>query len=168
MVVNSNRAICLAWPPEPYLGSAHALSMTPALVTRSFREEDYDAVVQLWQDSDGVELAEGDDRASIANYLRRNPDLSRVAVDGASIVGAMLCGHDGRRGLIYHLAVRQSHRGRRLGAHLLREGLDGLKACGIQRVLILVAEDNGNGRRFWEAQGFEEISAARPFGVNLD
>jgi ribosomal protein S18 acetylase RimI-like enzyme len=141
--------------------------MPATLVTRPFRPRDYDAVVRLWRQSDGVEIAEGDDRATVLAYLRRNPGLSRVAFAGTKLVGAVLCGHDGRRGLIYHLAVRRSHHGQGVGTKLLEECMAGLRACGIRRVLLLVAADNARGRRFWADRGFEEIVGARPFGADL-
>ena len=141
--------------------------MIETFVTRSFQESDYDAVVRLWQQADGVELAEGDDRADIATYLLRNPNLSRVAESQDRIVGAALCGHDGRRGLIYHLAVAPELRGRGLGRQLVGECVSGLRACGIKRTLILVAKDNVAGRAFWLTQGFEEISGALPLGMDL-
>jgi ribosomal protein S18 acetylase RimI-like enzyme len=136
--------------------------------TRSFRTEDYDAVLRLWEQSEGVEVAEGDDRAGIASYLARNPNLSRIAeVDGV-IAGAVLCGHDGRRGLIYHLAVASTARGQGIGRKLVGECIDGLKACGIKRALMLVAQDNGDGREFWLKLGFEEISGASAFGIDIE
>lgn len=134
---------------------------------RAFRESDYDAVIELWSQCDGIEVAEGDDRASVAGYLQRNPNLSRVAEAERKIVGAVLCGHDGRRGLIYHLAVAEAIRGRGLGRQLVSECVAGLRACGIQRALILVAKDNEGGRTFWMSQGFEEISGGVPFGRDL-
>lgn len=141
--------------------------MPKPVITRSFAAEDYDAVVQLWQDSEGVEVAEGDDRESLVGYLQRNPGLSRVASCGENLIGAVLCGHDGRRGLIYHLAVRTGHRGQGVGRRLVEECAAGLRGCGIKRVLILVAKDNLPGRDFWLARGFEEISGAAAFGLDL-
>jgi ribosomal protein S18 acetylase RimI-like enzyme len=79
----------------------------------------------------------------------------------------VLCGHDGRRGLIYHLAVARDHRGRGLGRRLADECLAGLRSVGIARALILVAKDNDHGRAFWIGRGFEEISGAAPYGVDL-
>jgi ribosomal protein S18 acetylase RimI-like enzyme len=90
-----------------------------------------------------------------------------VAVKGRQVVGAVLCGHDGRRGLIYHLAVSPRHQGRGLGRRLIEESLAGLTAAGLQRVLILVAKDNREGRAFWLARGFEDVSRARVMGVDL-
>lgn len=141
--------------------------MQPEIATRPFRETDYAAVVQLWHESEGVEVAEGDDRATIIAYLQRNPNLSRVAESQGRIVGAVLCGHDGRRGLIYHLAVAKASRGSGLGRKLVEECIHGLRACRIQRTLVLVAADNAAGREFWIAQGFEEISGAVAYGLDL-
>lgn len=149
-------------------GEVHCCSgMSSQLSTRALRAADYAAVVHLWRQTEGVEVAEGDDEASIAGYLKRNPELSRVALDGPTIVGAVLCGHDGRRGLIYHLAVQPGYRGKGLGKRLVAECLAGLRASGIARALILVARDNEPGREFWIAQGFEEIAGALPLGMDL-
>ena len=141
--------------------------MEPSIVTRAMHADDYDLVIQLWTSAEGVEIAEGDDRASILRFLQRNPELSRVALLSEKIAGAVLCGHDGRRGLIYHLAVDHRHRGKGIGRRLVEECLTGLRACGIQRALILVEKDNNFGREFWLARGFEEISGALPFGIDV-
>jgi GNAT superfamily N-acetyltransferase len=144
-----------------------ATPMPGNLTTRAFRAEDYDAVVQLWQQCEGVEVAEGDDRGGIEAYLERNSGLSRVALVDGRIVAAVLCGHDGRRGLIYHLAVARDLRGQGIGRTLLAECIGGLKAAGITRVLILVAKDNEPGQRFWVKEGFEDIPGAIPFGRDI-
>src|SRR5688572_30864431 len=95
---------------------------------RRFRASDYPAVLRLWRRAKGVEVAEGDDRAGVLAYLKRNPGLSQVALARGRIVGAMLCGHDGRRGLIYHLAVSPRHQGFGVGRRLVEIGVAGLKA----------------------------------------
>jgi putative acetyltransferase len=138
-----------------------------SITTRSFAPADYDPVVRLWQQTEGVEVAEGDDRATITAYLARNPGLSRVALRTGEVVGAVLCGHDGRRGLIYHLAVAADVRGQGIGRRLIEECLAGLRTLGLKRALILVARDNELGRAFWAAQGFEEIPGAVSYGVDL-
>lgn len=141
--------------------------MQAEITTRIFKPEDYDAVRALWKRSEGVELAEGDDRASIAHYLQRNAGLSRVAVRHDVIVGAVLCGHDGRRGLLYHLAVARDARGQGVGRRLVAECVAALRSCGIARTLIMIARDNPRGRRFWISQGFAEIPDGLPFGMDL-
>lgn len=141
--------------------------MSAAVTTRALGESDLDAALALWGASDGVELAEGDGRAELTRYLARNPGLSRGALAGEALVGAVLCGHDGRRGLIYHLAVAPAWRGRGLGRRLLAEGLAGLRAAGLKRVIVLVAKDNAVGRDFWAAEGFEPIDGADALGLDL-
>src|SRR6058998_4293181 len=101
--------------------------MSDKIQTREFSIDDYDAALELWQRVEGLEIAEGDDRESVAQFLVRNPGLSRVALDGSAVVGVALCGHDGRRGHIYHLAVDLAYRGRGLGRRLLDECLMGLR-----------------------------------------
>ena len=132
------------------------------MTTRALVIADYDAVVALWEQIDGIEICEGDSREEIADYLARNPSLSRVVeVDGA-LVGAVLCGHDGRRGWIYHLAVSPSFRGQGVGKMLIDDCVRGLNRAGLKRAIILVAGDNPGGREFWLRSGWEEISGAIP------
>ena len=141
--------------------------MSGKIDTREFSIGDYDAAVQIWQRVEGVEIAEGDDRKGIAAFLARNPSLSRVAIDGPAIVGVALCGHDGRRGHIYHLAVDPAYQGRGIGKRLLNECLDRLRRAGLERAIILVASDNPRGREFWKRCGWEEIPGAIPLGIDV-
>src|SRR5207237_9683257 len=87
--------------------------MNGEILTREFSIDDYEAAIDLWQKVEGLDIAEGDDRESVRRFLGQNPGLSRVATDGSRMVGAALCGHDGRRGYIYHLAVDAKYQGRR-------------------------------------------------------
>jgi ribosomal protein S18 acetylase RimI-like enzyme len=141
--------------------------MSDNINTREFSISDYDGALQVWQRVEGVEIAEGDDRGGVAQFLTRNPGLSRVAIDGPAIVGVALCGHDGRRGHIYHLAVDPAYQGRGLGKRLLAECLDGLRRAGVQRVIILVADDNQRGAEFWKRYGWEEIPGVIAMGIDV-
>jgi N-acetylglutamate synthase len=135
--------------------------------TREFSIQDYDTVLQLWQRVEGLEVAEGDDREGVAQFIARNPGLSRVAMDGAAVIGVVMCGHDGRRGHIYHLAVDPAYRGCGLGKRLIDECLEGLRAAGVVRVIILVADDNFGGAEFWKRAGWENIPGAVPMGIDV-
>ncbi len=141
--------------------------MSDNIKTREFSISDYNAALELWQRVEGLEIAEGDDRESIAYFLARNPGLSRVATDGTAIVGVALCGHDGRRGYIYHLAVNPAYQSRGLGKCLMDESLDGLRQLGLKRALILVANDNPRGRKFWSRHGWEEVPGPIVMGIDL-
>ena len=135
--------------------------------TREFGIDDYDAAVDLWSRVEGLDVAEGDDREAIRRFLARNPGLSRVATDKSKIAGAVLCGHDGRRGYIYHLAVDPAYERRGLGRRLIDEGLKGLKRAGLERANILVAQDNPRGREFWRRCGWEDLDGAAPMGRDV-
>src|SRR5438876_3204876 len=139
--------------------------MSGNIDTREFSINDYDAAVALWQRVEGLEIAEGDDKQSVAQFLARNPGLSRVAIDRSRTVGVALCGHDGRRGHIYHLAVDPAYQRRGLGKRLLDECLDGLRRAGVQRAIILVADDNQRGAEFWKRCGWETIPGAIATGI---
>ena len=135
--------------------------------TREFRLEDYEAALELWNRAEGLDVAEGDDRETIRRFLKRNPGLSRIANDGPKIVGAVLCGHDGRRGYVYHLSVDPKYHGRGLGGRLIDECLSGLKQAGLERANILVAKDNPSGLEFWRRSGWEDLDGAAPMGRDV-
>jgi len=141
--------------------------MSNNIKTREFSTSDYDAALELWQRVEGLEIAEGDDKESVAYFLARNPGLSKVATDGTAIVGIALCGHDGRRGYIYHLAVDPAYQARGVGKRLMDECLDGLRQAGLKRALILVANDNPRGRKFWHRYGWEEVPGPIVMGIDL-
>jgi ribosomal protein S18 acetylase RimI-like enzyme len=134
--------------------------MNGGLTTREFVMDDYDGAIGLWERMEGVEVCEGDSREEIAQYLRRNPGLSHVVEADGQIVGAALCGHDGRRGWIYHLAVATTHRRQKIGQQLLEACLNGLRAAGLKRAIILVDGDNPAGHDFWLRNGWEDIDGA--------
>jgi N-acetylglutamate synthase len=137
------------------------------VATREFVIDDYDKAVALWEKIEGVEICEGDSREEIGEYLKRNPGLSRVAEIDGVMVGAALCGHDGRRGWIYHLAVAPAHRGHGVGKRLVDDCLRQLRAVGVKRAIILVAGDNPAGHRFWLNDGWEDIDGAIAMGKDL-
>jgi ribosomal protein S18 acetylase RimI-like enzyme len=121
---------------------------------RPMTADDYDAVLELWKATPGVGLGVGDGREGVVASLVRNPMLSFVAHRGGALVGAVLCGHDGRRGSISHLAVVPSERGRGLGRELVDRCLDGLRAAGIGKCNIVVYGHNTDGQAFWRATGW--------------
>ena len=141
--------------------------MKSGIETREFLIGDYEAAVELWKRVEGLDIAEGDDRESIGRFLKQNRGLSRIATAGSTVVGAALCGHDGRRGYIYHLAVAPNYQGRRLGQQLVDECLEGLRHAGLERANILVAKDNPRGLAFWRRTGWEHLDGAAAMGIDL-
>lgn len=116
---------------------------------------DYDMAIDLWKRTEGMGLSEADSRESINDYLNRNPEMSFVYTDQDKVVGTILCGHDGRRGYIYHLAVNKEHRGKSIGKQLVESSLKKLKEEGIMKCHIMVIADNEIGKRFWKTAGWD-------------
>ncbi len=110
----------------------------------------------LWVRLEGVGLSGADEPHALAAFLARNPGLSFVAQQGGDLVGTVLCGHDGRRGLIHHLAVAAEHQRQGLGRRLLDRGLAALSAAGIEKCHLLVFRSNAAGLAFWRAVGADE------------
>ena len=122
---------------------------------RTMTLNDYDEVYALWAAAPGVGLNDFDDsKAGIAKYLARNPNTCFVAEKGGKIVGAVLSGHDGRRGNILHLAVCENQKRQGIGTVLVDAAINALRREGIRKVWLLVMGDNGQGNAFWEKQGF--------------
>jgi GNAT superfamily N-acetyltransferase len=120
---------------------------------REFLPMDYPAARALWLTSEGVGQGPGDSENGVKLFLARNPGLSCVAVSGQTLVAAILSGHDGRRGFIYHLAVAQTFRRQGLASALVLRCLSGLQAAGIERCQIFVLTDNAPAHDFWQRIG---------------
>jgi putative acetyltransferase len=115
----------------------------------------YEEVYRLWSQCGGVGLSSADSREAIGRYLDRNPGLSFVALREGEICGAVLAGHDGRRGYIHHLAVAPGCRRLGLGRRLVKASLDALAAEGIEKAHLFVFKENADGLAFWRAGGWE-------------
>jgi N-acetylglutamate synthase len=126
------------------------------MLLRPMTIDDYDSVVALWQTTEGVGLNESDSRECIESYLRRNPALSLVVELDSQIVAAVLCGHDGRRGFLNHLAVARPFRGQGLGRRLVEACLGRLSQLGILKCNIYLYVDNAAGAAFWRHLGWQD------------
>jgi ribosomal protein S18 acetylase RimI-like enzyme len=90
---------------------------------RQITVADYEAVYGLWAQTEGMSLGDDDTRERIAFYLARNPGLCFVAAVNGAIVGTVLCGHEGRRGILRHLAVEPTFRRRGIASALVNKCL---------------------------------------------
>lgn len=123
---------------------------------RPMRPTDVAEALVLWQTAPGLGLSSADAPAELARFLERNPDLSLVAYAGEQLVGTILCGHDGRRGYLYHLAVSAPYRHAGIGRQLVTLALDALGRAGIQKCHLFVYTDNTGARAFWSRTGWVE------------
>ena len=116
---------------------------------------DYEAVRGLWSSCEGVGLNDADQPDALSAYLERNPGMSFVAQQDDAIVGAVLCGHDGRRGYLNHLAVSPAHRYQGIARRLVAHCLEALQCAGIAKCHLFIFTSNQGGRNFWKQIGWE-------------
>ncbi|MEW6260695.1 MAG: GNAT family N-acetyltransferase [Thermodesulfobacteriota bacterium] len=115
----------------------------------------YEEVLALWRSCSGIGLSEADSPEHIEQYLQRNIDTSLVALHEGRIVGAVLAGHDGRRGYLYHLAVAPDFRKAGTGRALVHLVLEALTAVGITKCHAFVFHENQEGITFWKRIGWD-------------
>ncbi|POC54424.1 GNAT family N-acetyltransferase [Vibrio vulnificus] len=128
--------------------------------------EDYDDVIRLWGQTEGMSLRDVDSKESINNYLIRNPKLSFVAVSANEIVGAVLVGTDGRRGYLQHLAVSSNYRGKNLGRELVSQAISALANVGVPKTHLFVYNENVNAQQFYEKLGWFPRDEVRMYSFN--
>ena len=117
--------------------------------------DDYEEVYRLWKQIHGFGIRSVDDsREGIERFLKRNPTTSVVAEEDGRIVGAILCGHDGRRGCLYHVCVDESYRRRGLGKSMVVFSMDALKKEKINKVSLIAFTKNDIGNAFWNEIGW--------------
>lgn len=122
---------------------------------RAMRIEDYDQVYRLWTKIRGFGLRSVDDsRVGIERFLKRNPTTSVVAIEDGKVVGSILCGHDGRRGCLYHVCVDEAYRMRGIGKAMVVATMRALKVEHINKVCLIAFTENDIGNAFWNEIGW--------------
>lgn len=116
--------------------------------------DDYKEIYELWSNTPGMGISDADSYEYIDKFLLRNKGLSFVCRHEDKIIGTILCGHDGRRGYIYHVTVAEKFRGRGIGQMLVEKSLQKLKEEGINKCHLFVFCDNELGNAFWNAKGW--------------
>lgn len=117
--------------------------------------EDYDEVYALWTKIRGFGLRSVDDsKEGIERFLRRNPTTSVVAKEDGRLVGAILCGHDGRRGCLYHVCVDENYRMQGIGKSMVVFAMEALKGEQINKVSLIAFTQNDIGNAFWKEIGW--------------
>lgn len=124
---------------------------------RAMTIEDYDEVKALWMTIRGFGIRSVDDsREGVELFLKRNPGMSVVAIEDDHVVGAILCGHDGRRGCLYHVCVDEKYRMHGIGKAMVVHCMNALKAEKINKVSLIAFTKNDIGNSFWHCIGWTE------------
>ena len=121
--------------------------------------EDYEGVYALWKKIKGFGIRSIDDsKEGVARFLKRNPTTSVVAEKDGRIVGSILCGHDGRRGCLYHVCVDEDYRRHGIGKRMVVFAMKALKEEKINKVSLIAFTENDIGNAFWNTIGWTDLS----------
>lgn len=124
---------------------------------RTMTIEDYEEVYELWTTIHGFAMRSLDDsKEGVARFLKRNPDLSVVALVDGVIVGTILVGTDGRHGSFYHVCVKEEYRKHGIGKAMVTEAMHRLNAEGVNKIQLVAFAGNSVGNQFWHAEGWRE------------
>lgn len=141
----------------------------PSIRIREFRfPADYQSVYELWESMEkGVKVGRSDMPAEIEKKISRDPDLFLVAEADGCIIGSVIGGFDGRRGLIYHLAVSASFRGKGVGSRLMDEVEARLRAKGCLKCYLMVVPNNTEVEEYYQQRGWHPMDYVHLFGKDL-
>ncbi len=118
--------------------------------------KDFTTVDALWSFTKGVVMREGDNPENFNRFLERNPNCSYAAwQEHELLAGAILAGHDGRRGYLYHLAVKPGLRRQGIGRQLVEKALSSMHAQGINKFHAYVKRRNVTSSLFWKHMGWD-------------
>jgi len=140
------------------------------VLIREFKyPEDYPAARLLWENAGpGIHLRRSDDPGEIQKKLQRDPDLFLIAEIDDKMVGTVLGGFDGRRGMVYHLAVSDQDRRLGIGELLMDELERRLKSKGCIRCYLLVTVENEDAMHFYKKRGWSHMNYVYTFGKDLE
>ena len=114
----------------------------------------YTQALSLWRKTPGMGLSSADSKENIAGFIEKNRNLCFAAFEKDHLIGTILCGEDGRRGYLYHLAVDETHRKKGIAQELIARSLKGLKERGIQKCHLFAYKENKEGIQFWKHMGW--------------
>lgn len=136
---------------------------------RTMTVEDYQMIHELWMKIKGFAIRSIDDsKDGMERFLKRNPSTSVVAVEDGIIVGSILCGHDGRRGCMYHVCVDPNYRMKGIGEAMVKASLEALKKEQISTVSLIAFQENNVANAFWEGIGWTKRNDLNYFDITID
>ena len=138
-------------------------------MVRAMSIADYEEVYDLWMSIQGFGIRSMDDsKEGIRVFLKRNPTTSAVDVEDGRIAGAVLCGHDGRRGCLYHVCVSQKYRRRGIGKKMVAFCMEALRKEQISKVCLNAFVINQVGNSFWQKTGWNNRTDLNYYDFNLN
>ena len=142
--------------------------MDDSIIIREMSIDHYAKVMKLWSSIEGLGLSDADTQQNISVFLKRNVAMSFIAEEEQhQIVGAILCGHDGRRGYLHHLAVSPIYRKNGIASELVAACFAKLKEEGISKCHLFVFANNQQGMNFWNHIGFHQRNDLNIFSKDV-
>lgn len=139
------------------------------ITIRIMQADDYGKLYKLWCSIKGLGIRSVDDsEENIVRFIKRNPTTSFVAESNGNIVGALMCGHDGRRGCFYHVCVSKEYRNQGIATRMANMALDALKAEGINKVNLMAFKENQTGNKFWSGLSWKVREDVNLYEFNLN
>ena len=139
------------------------------ILIRPMAMDDYDEVFNMWQSISGFGIRSVDDsKEGIERFIARNPGLSVVALHEGRIIGGILCGHDGRRGCLYHVCVRQEYRMLGIGQDMVAYCKEALRKEGINKINLIAFKSNNVGNQFWQKLSWKYREDCNYYEENLN
>ena len=138
---------------------------------RAMKISDYEMVHALWMRISGFAIRSIDDsKEGVLRFLERNPEISVVAIKDEKVVGAILCGHDGRRGCFYHVCVDPDYRRQGIGKTMVIHCMEALAREKISKVSLIAFTQNDIGNTFWKTIGWTKREDLNyyDFSINAD
>ena len=138
-------------------------------MVRAMSIADYEEVYDLWMSIQGFGIRSMDDsKEGIRVFLKRNPTTSAVDVEDGRIAGAVLCGHDGRRGCLYHVCVSKNYRRQGIGKKMVAFCMEALRKEQISKVCLNAFVINQVGNSFWQKTGWNNRTDLNYYDLSLD
>ncbi len=136
---------------------------------RTMTINDYENVKNLWDRIKGFVIRSIDDsKEGIERFIKRNPTTCVVAEENGRIIGSILCGHDGRKGCMYHVCVDPDHRRKGIGKAMVLFAMEKLQEEMINDVSIIAFTANDIGNAFWKKLGWELRCDINSYEVELN
>ena len=128
---------------------------TEKIKIRVMKIEHHAQLIKLWKKTEGMGITKSDSKPELNKYLNRNRGFSFVALNSKNkIIGSVLCGHDGKRAFLYHLAVYKAYRRMGIGRDLVDKAMAKLRKLKLLKCTLFVYHDNKGGKKFWQQLGW--------------
>ena len=134
---------------------------------RTMEASDILASIELWKTMKGLAIRGSDNIRDLTDHVNMNRKHNFVAISEEQIVGTVLGGFDGRRGYIYHLAVKQGFRKKGIGKELMERCFRSFKEINVSKCHMMVLKDNAEAQDFYKKIGCELRTEILVFSKNL-